>query len=318
MGAITVREVHKSFSRVRAVRGISLDIERGQVTALLGPNGAGKSTTIRMITAFLPPDRGQIRVCGYDTQSDSLNVRQRIGYLPEDAPMYPEMSVQGYLRFRAALCNIPPRQRRRAVERAMDRCSVAHVRRRRIGHLSKGYRQRVGLAGSILHDPPVIILDEPTNGLDPAQIREVRSLVRELGESHAVLVSSHILAEVERTCDRVVIIAHGRICADGTPDALIAPLAPSAPYRARVRTNADPDALVDAIEDIEGVARAAVVESETPDSIVLEVIPRAGTGDLACAIGHALANHGCTICELSRTRPSLESIFLQSVEEDAS
>ncbi len=318
MGAITVREVHKSFSRVRAVRGISLDIEQGQVTALLGPNGAGKSTTIRMITAFLPPDRGEIRVCGYDTQSDSLQVRRRIGYLPEDAPMYPEMSVLGYLRFRAALCDIPPRDRRRAVERAMDRCSITHVRRRRIGHLSKGYRQRVGLAGAILHEPPVIILDEPTNGLDPAQIREVRSLVRELGQSHAVLVSSHILAEVERTCDRVVIIAQGRICADGTPDALLAPLAPSAPYRARVQTNADPDALIDAIEDIDGVAEASIAEAAPPDTLILEIVPREGAGDLGCAIGRTLGAHGCTICELSRTRPSLESIFLQSVEEDAS
>ncbi len=315
MGAITVREVHKSFSRVRAVRGISLDIRHGQVTALLGPNGAGKSTTIRMITAFLPPDRGEIRVCGYDTQSDSLDVRRRIGYLPEDAPMYPEMSVLGYLRFRAGLCAVPPRERRRAVARAMDRCSITHVRRRRIGHLSKGYRQRVGLAAAILHDPPVIILDEPTNGLDPAQIREVRALVREMGESHAVLVSSHILAEVEQTCDRVVIIAQGRICADGTPDELVAPLAASAPYHARVRTETPPQTLLDAIETIEGVADARIVANAPPDELRIEIVPRPQAGDLGCALGRTLARHACTICELSRTRPSLESIFLQRVTE---
>ncbi|VAX40445.1 Gliding motility-associated ABC transporter ATP-binding protein GldA, partial [hydrothermal vent metagenome] len=212
---ILVREIRKSFGRVDAVRGISFAIEPGEVVGLLGPNGAGKSTTIRIITSYLSPDEGSVRIDGFDTHSDSLQARQRIGYLPESAPLYPEMSVKGYLDYRARLFCLDRRARQRAIGHAMDRCRIADVARRRVGHLSKGYRQRVGLASVLLHDPPVLILDEPSNGLDPSQIRETRSLVHELAENRTMIICSHILPEVERLATRLIVIAGGLVRADG-------------------------------------------------------------------------------------------------------
>lgn len=232
---IEVRGVSKRFGRVWAVRDVSLSVVPGRVTGLLGPNGAGKTTLIRMITSYLLPSGGTIKVGGHDAVVGSLESRGLIGYLPESAPLYPEMGVESYLRFRAGLFGIARGRRRSAIDRAVERCGLGGVRRRRIGELSKGYRQRVGLAAAILHDPPVLILDEPTSGLDPTQIVAMRGLIAELsaegpgggvsgafgGQGRVMLLSSHILPEVEQTCGRVVIMARGRVRADGTPGELM-------------------------------------------------------------------------------------------------
>ncbi len=195
---------------------------RGRSFGLLGPNGAGKTTTLRMITGYLPPSAGAVSVCGHDSVTDSMNARRSLGYLPEAAPLYPEMRVRDYLVYRAKLFGMPRGGRAAAIGRVIDKCWLGEVSQRRIGQLSKGYKQRVGLAGAMIHDPPVLVLDEPTSGLDPAQIRETRSLIRDLSHKRTVIVSSHILPEVEKTCDRVVIIARGRLRADGAPADLLA------------------------------------------------------------------------------------------------
>ncbi|MBX3385148.1 MAG: ATP-binding cassette domain-containing protein [Phycisphaeraceae bacterium] len=221
---IEATEVHKYYGRFEAVRSLSFRISTGEVVGLLGPNGAGKTTSIRMITGYLPPSSGRIAVCGKDTISHTLAARQNIGYLPESNPLYPEMRVRDYLTFRARLHGVRASKRQSAIAKTLDRCWLSDVSRKRIGYLSKGYRQRVGLAAALIHNPPVLVLDEPSSGLDPTQILETRRLIRELAKDRTVLVSSHVLPEVERTCDRVIIMARGRVRADGHPARLLARL----------------------------------------------------------------------------------------------
>jgi ABC-2 type transport system ATP-binding protein len=210
---IEVSSLTKRFGSFTALHGISFSVPRGSVTGFLGLNGAGKTTTLRILSSFLPPTSGAVRICGLDTVRDSLGVRRRIGYLPESVPLYPELRVDEYLRFRARLKNVPSRQVKAAVADAAERCRIADVIRRPIGTLSKGYRQRVGLADAIVHEPEVLILDEPTSGLDPAQRIFVRELIGEIGQERTVFLSTHIIPEVEATCDAVVVIHRGRIVA---------------------------------------------------------------------------------------------------------
>ncbi len=221
---IEATDVNKFYGRFQAVRSLSFRISEGEVVGLLGPNGAGKTTTIRMVTGFLPASSGRIEVCGKDTIRHSLAARRNIGYLPESNPLYPEMRVMDYLTFRARLHGVRASKRQQAIGRSIERCWLADVAKKRIGHLSKGYRQRVGLAAALIHDPRVIVLDEPSSGLDPTQILETRNLIRELAKDRTVLVSSHVLPEVERTCDRVIIIVRGEVRADGHPARLLARL----------------------------------------------------------------------------------------------
>src|SRR5690606_25991200 len=197
-------------------------VGRGEVVGFLGPNGAGKSTTLRMLAGFLGPSAGTIRIHGHDVQREPLAARRHLGYMPEAAPLYPELRVREYLLFRAALKRVPRRERARAVEAAMERAAVTELADTLILHLSKGYRQRVALADALVASPPLLILDEPTAGLDPNQNREVRRLIRELGKTHTILLSTHILSEVEATCDRALVIDRGRLVAEGTLDALLA------------------------------------------------------------------------------------------------
>jgi len=212
---IEARGLSKRYGDLLAVDRVSFILQRGEVVGFLGPNGAGKTTTMRMLTGFLPPTDGTAVIDGHDMFQDPLRARRAVGYLPESPPLYPEMDVQGYLRYVAAIKGMPRRERAAAVERSLERCGLAQVRRRVIGTLSKGYRQRVGIAQAIVHDPPVLILDEPTVGLDPVQIREIRQLIKDLasarpGETqHTVILSTHILPEVEAICPRVILIHHG-------------------------------------------------------------------------------------------------------------
>jgi ABC-2 type transport system ATP-binding protein len=212
---IEVSGLTKRYGDLLAVDDVSFRVDRGQILGFLGPNGAGKTSTMRMITGFMPPTAGSVRVDGFDTVEDSMEVRRRIGYLPENPPLYPDMSVCDYLRFVARLKGLPRAEVGDAVERATDICGLDHVKARLTGHLSKGYRQRVGLAQALIHDPQVLVLDEPTIGLDPRQIIDIRKLIRTLGGDRTVILSTHILPEVMQVCERVVIINDGAITTEG-------------------------------------------------------------------------------------------------------
>src|SRR4051794_27125156 len=211
---IKVERLTKQYGSVKAVEGISFEVGRGEIVGLLGPNGAGKTTTMRILTTFLAPTSGRAVLAGHDVLDEPLEVRRHVGYLPENVPLYNEMRVTEYLRYRAKLKDVPRSDRRRAVSEVSSRCRLADVERRILGHLSRGYRQRVGLAEAMLHDPDILILDEPTSGLDPIQILEVRDLIRALADQHTILLSTHIMSEVEAVCGRVIIIAGGQIALD--------------------------------------------------------------------------------------------------------
>lgn len=214
---IEVRDLTKRYGSRTAIEGLSFTVARGEIVGLLGPNGAGKSTTMRILAGFLPGTYGTVRVAGHDVALEPLEVRRCIGYMPENNPLYPEMRVQEYLRFRARLKGLSRRRARERVEVVLEQCGLTEVRRRLIGQLSKGYRQRVGLADALVHEPELIILDEPTIGLDPQQIRTVRQLIKGLAGRHTVLLSTHILPEAEMTCHRMLILLEGRLLASGTP-----------------------------------------------------------------------------------------------------
>ncbi|MDE1889414.1 MAG: ATP-binding cassette domain-containing protein [Planctomycetota bacterium] len=214
---IKVDHLSKRYAEVYAVDNISFEVNQGEILGLLGPNGAGKTTTMRILTCYMPATSGTATVAGYDVFRDSINVRKQIGYLPENVPLYPEMRVKEYLSFRAKLKKVPYRERKLKIAECIEKCRITDVQNQIVGTLSKGYRQRVGLADTLVHDPKILILDEPTIGLDPNQIRQVRQLIKELGEKHTILLSTHILPEVEIICGRVIIINKGKIVAMDTP-----------------------------------------------------------------------------------------------------
>jgi len=311
---ISVRGVSKSFGGVRAVQDASFEVARGQVVGLLGANGAGKTTTIRMVTGFLPPDGGAIIVQGHDTMLQSAAARRSIGYLPESAPAYGEMATRDYLDFRARLFGMPRKARQAAIARVLALCDLADVSRRRVGQLSRGYRQRVGLAAAILHDPPVLILDEPTSALDPRQIRQTRQLIRDLASDRTVLVSSHILPEVEQTCDRVIIMARGKVRIDAKPSDLLESLRGRAPYIIEMR-GASPAALqqIPGVTAVEPDPKSAA----TPDGWAgFRIFAAAGSGDLRERIASSAALAGGLVRELRRETPGLERVFLELIESE--
>lgn len=217
---IEVEHLTKDYGTVVAVRDVSFSVGQGEIVGFLGPNGAGKSTTLRILAGFLGATSGSVRIAGHDIAEEGIEARRAIGYMPEAAPLYPEMRVREYLGFRAALKKVARSDRKHALERAMEQSAVTEMADTLIGHLSRGYRQRVGLADALVSNPPLLILDEPTAGLDPNQIREVRRLIRDLGQGHTILLSTHILSEVETTCDRAIVIDRGRLVAQGTLESL--------------------------------------------------------------------------------------------------
>jgi ABC-2 type transport system ATP-binding protein len=246
LSVIEVRNLTKYYGNFCAVNGISFSIREGEVVGFLGPNGAGKTTTIRVLTCFQPASAGSVTVAGHDVLTESMAVRSKVGYMPESVPLYQEMRVNEYLNFRGKIHGLERSARRRAVERVIERCWLNDVYKRPIAHLSKGFRQRVGLADALLHNPPVLVLDEPTIGLDPRQIRETRALIKGLAQDHTVLFSSHILPEVEATCQRLIIINKGQIVASGTP----------AELRARVTVDSDVVAEIKApLEEVQASLR---------------------------------------------------------------
>ena len=219
---IAIQDLSKVYGPTHALRGISFEVPKGQVVGFLGPNGAGKSTTMKILTGYVTPTDGHVKVAGVDVTEAPVEARRHIGYLPESNPLYDDMMVQEYLEYMADMRKLPANERQSRIEGAVDRCGIGPVRGKNIGQLSKGYRQRVGLAQAILHDPDLLILDEPTTGLDPNQILEIRALIKELGKEKTVLMSTHVLPEVQATCSRVLIIADGEIVADNTPEKLTA------------------------------------------------------------------------------------------------
>jgi ABC-2 type transport system ATP-binding protein len=300
---IEVENLGKTYVEEPVVRDLSFFVPEGQVVGFLGPNGAGKTTVMRMLTAFLPPTTGRVVVAGVDLDQDPVALRRNVGYLPENVPLYPEMRVDEYLRFRADIEEVPRAEVRDRMDDVVEQCMVGDVRRQVIGTLSKGYRQRVGLAGALIHRPPVLILDEPTVGLDPNQIIRVRELITELGREHTVLLSTHILPEVEQVCERVFIIDRGRIVADGAPDALRTKLVGN-PTLAVELKGADGIA-TEALHRLPGVV--AVSEREAGHFVVEhspDTDPREAVFDLA-------VEHGWVLMALIPHRASLEDVFVR-------
>lgn len=302
---IEVHRLTRSYGNVRALQDVSFELGRGEVAGLLGPNGAGKSTTMRILTTYLAPTNGRAVVCGHDVLDDPLEVRRNVGYLPENVPLYGEMRVRELLRFRAKLKDVPRAGRRRAVSQAISRCGLGEVEDRTIGKLSRGFRQRVGLADAILAEPPVLILDEPTAGMDPIQVREVRSLIRELAEHHTVLLSTHIMSEVEAVCSRAIIIARGRIALDGRLDDLRMNNA------VRVEARGPGDAIRRALMTIPGVAQARL-DWEREGVAAFEVAPSPGE-DPREAIAQRLIGQGWPLRALESRPRSLEERFVEAV-----
>ncbi len=302
---IEVSNLFKTYPGVTAVDSLSFRVEKGEVVGFLGPNGAGKTTTMRILTGFLAPTAGSASVAGFDVVSQSLEVRRRVGYLPENNPLYVEMRVEEYLRFRARVKGVASADRERAVGSSLERVGLLDRRRSIIQHLSKGLRQRVGLADVILHDPEIVILDEPTIGLDPSQVREVRELIRELGRDRTVLLSSHILSEVEKVCRRVLIMGRGKLLEQGTPEEIARRLRKSTKVRLEVRA-ADGLKVKEAVEKVPGVLRVILGSKGDLHQMLIE----AAEGlDLREALFRACLGGGWILLELAPERATLEEAF---------
>ena len=303
---IEVDRLEKTYGFARALKGISFDVRRGEVVGFLGPNGAGKSTTMKILTGYLLPSGGRASVDGLDVVADSLAVRERIGYLPESTPLYTDMRVDDYLSFCAEIRGVRGRERRAAIDRAVGLCGLERVTGKDIGELSKGYKQRVGLAQAIVHEPPVLILDEPTAGLDPNQIVEVRKLIERLGEEHTVVLSTHYLQEVEKSCSRVIIVNQGEIVADGTQEELIASR-PAGGLRLRVR---GPEASV--LGQFRELLPADVpvqVVARTADTVDYRVVVDRQKVPLDEALARLVVKNGWDLLSLQRETASLEDVF---------
>jgi ABC-2 type transport system ATP-binding protein len=303
---IQVHDLTKFFGPVLAVDHISFEVERGEIVGFLGPNGAGKTTTIRILTSFLPATSGIARVAGRDVMTESMDVRRHIGYLPESVPLYPEMRVEEYLDYRAKLKEVPRKTRRERIEYCLERCRIREVRRRLIGTLSKGYRQRVGLADALVHDPPILILDEPTVGLDPLQIRETLTLIKELGEAHTILLSTHILSEVEAVCQRVMIIHVGRIGLDKR----LADLASDAAFIV-LEVRGPMEQVSGVLRTTDGVAR--FTQHKLEDGVNAFEILTDHNRDLRETISQRMARNGWALRRLDLRRRKLEDHFIDVV-----
>lgn len=303
---IRVEQLTKRYGSFVALDNVSFEVERGGVVGFLGPNGAGKTTTIRVLTCYHPATAGTARIAGFDVFNDSLEVRKRIGYLPESAPLYPEMRVREYLHFRGKLRGMPRDKRDGAIRSVADRCWLGEFIDRPIGQLSKGMRQRVGLADAIMHDPEVLILDEPTVGLDPTQIRETRNLIKELGRRHTILLSSHILHEVEQVCSRTIIIAGGRIRASGSPQELREKLSAGAKVVAELRGPADD--VEKGVRGLQGVRRVDVSATDGWTRLSIEPVD---AKDIREDLFKLVTARGWTLREMHREGATLEDFFVK-------
>ncbi len=316
MPVLDVQDLYRRYGTVEALRGITFSVDRGEVVGLLGPNGAGKSTTLRVLAGWLAPTAGRVRVAGVDVLLDPVGARRHLGYLPEGAPLPDEQTVAGALQFAAAARGMGQAERTHAIGTTAERVGITGHLGQRIETLSRGYRQRVGLASAILHDPPIVVLDEPTTGLDPNQIADIRSLIRQIGQTRTVLLSTHVLSEVEATCDRVLILHQGRLVADDTPAQITArstgrvvrvALGPS-----KVTTGTD--RVLAELGDLPGVHNVLAVAPEAGE--VLRVAVYADT-DVRAEVFHWAAAHGQVLLELSSERQDLQHVFHQLTQDPA-
>ncbi|MEH2363089.1 ABC transporter ATP-binding protein [Nostoc sp.] len=317
---IEVEHLSKIYGSTPAITDVTFSVEPGEILGLLGPNGAGKTTTMRILAGYLPATNGNARIAGYDVHENSLAVRQRIGYLPETPPLYPEMTVEGFLHFVARIKGVSAGDRPNKVTAAIERCNLEDKRRVIIRKLSKGYRQRVGIAQAIVHDPPAIILDEPTVGLDPRQIIEVRNLIKSLAGTHTIILSTHILPEVSMTCSRVAIINRGKVVATNTPENLMTQLTGGSGYELEIEGEA---ALAKQV--LQKVAGVSLVESiptaglhghqPQENRAYLRVISQPGK-EPGRDIATTLVRAGFGLHELRRVNATLEDVFLQLTTEE--
>jgi len=311
---IEVQNLTKAYGPVTAVDHVSFSVNEGEILGFLGPNGAGKTTTMRILTGYLPATSGTAKVAGFDVTTDSLAVRRHIGYLPEAPPLYPDMTVSGYLDFVLRIKNVPAANRRARINDALEKTSLGDKRNELIKRLSRGYRQRVGLAQALVHDPLVIILDEPTVGLDPKQIIEVRHLIKGLAGTHTIILSTHILPEVSMTCDRVVIINKGKIAAVDTPQNLTTQL--KGAQKIHVEAQAPEKPFADLLAQIAG-ANSVTVEPARASGHITATIEAGAGKEIRNLIAAKIVEKGWPLYELRGVSLSLEDIFLQLTTEDA-
>lgn len=309
---IEVEHVSKAYNGRRVVDDVSFRVEKGEVLGFLGPNGAGKTTTMRILTCYMPSTEGTARVAGYDVFEQSMEVRKRIGYLPENPPLYPEMSVRSYLDFVSRIKGTRPSQRRSNVDEVIGKCNLGDVRERIIGKLSKGYKQRIGIAQALLNNPEVLILDEPTIGLDPKQIHEVRTLIKSLAGDHTVILSTHILPEVSMTCNRVVIINKGRVAAMDTPEGLARQL--KGAEKVSLTVEGPVDDVREKLSAVDGVLNVdATQEGDAPAIYMVECRL---DSDLRRALAATVVNHGWGLLELRGVSMSLEDVFINLITKE--
>ena len=310
---IEVENLTKVYNGRKAIDEISFKVEKGEILGFLGPNGAGKTTTMRILTCYMPATSGTARVAGFDVFEESLEVRKRIGYLPESPPVYPEMTVESYLNFVAKIKGTAANQRRAQVDDVMGKCSIGDVRNRVIGKLSKGYKQRVGLAQSLLKNPEVLVLDEPTIGLDPKQIFEARSLIKSLAGDHTVILSTHILPEVSMTCNRVVIINNGKVVAMDTPEGLIHQT--KGGERIALLVDGPREAIQEKLQSIDGVVSVQATGGENGQPASFNVECKLDT-DLRRTLAATVVSQGWGLLELRGVSLSLEDVFINLVTKE--
>jgi len=307
--AITVRNLTKLYGLEKAVDDISFDVKTGEILGFLGPNGAGKTTTMKIITCYMPPTAGTVTVDDCNIADHSLEVRRKIGYLPEMNPLYLDMNVLEYLEYSAQLHKMEKPQIRQRLREMVDECGLTHVRHKDIGELSKGYRQRVGLAQAMIHDPDVLILDEPTSGLDPNQIVEIRNLIRKLGRAKTVILSTHILSEVQATCDRVIIINEGKIAADGTPDQLQKEFRGAEIVTVELKANVE-NGMTEIFPKVKGLPHVENVNYDSPSPGLHRLVITSSKGDdVREDIFRQAVNEEWVILEMHREATSLEEVF---------
>ena len=309
---IEVQHLTKRYGRVTAVNDVSFRVERGEILGFLGPNGAGKTTTMRILTGYMPATEGKAIVAGFDVFDQPIEAKRRTGYLPETPPLYPDMSVSEYLDFVAKIKGVPSADRRTRVQYVMDRTRITDMANRLCGKLSKGYKQRVGLSSALIHNPDVLILDEPTAGLDPKQIIETRELIKELAGDHTIILSTHILPEVAQTCQRVVIINKGHVVAVDTPDNLTARLRGSETMYLQLDASGA-DAAV-SLGRVPGVTR--VVEADRRDGMIGYEVDSESGRDVRRDLARTIVNSGWGLLEMRPMRMSLEDVFLSLTTEE--
>ena len=310
---IQVENLTKYYGNIPAIENVTFTAEKGEILGFLGPNGAGKTTTMRILSCFMPATRGTAKVAGYDVFKDSLEVRKRIGYQPENVPTYRDMSVSAYLNFVAQVRGIDRRERKTKIGKVMDECGITEVSGKLIGKLSKGYRQRVGIAQALVHDPEVLILDEPTIGLDPRQIHGMRDLIKNLGGKRTIILSTHILPEVSMTCQRVVIINEGRLIAVDTPDNLMARLQKGTKILAEIE--GPPDDIMKELKGVSGVTKIEKKDAKSENTFTY-LIDSTIDRDIRKELFATISKNGWSLTEIRQIDMSLEDIFLKLVTEE--